>query len=525
MNYGLFLYTTLSTGERFEILKRDYNGIPSKIKDLKGFSFKPLDNDSAEVTDAPIIKSTLSLNITNMGDVDYSMFFTVDSTLWRVVLVINNVIEWSGYVTPESYSNNSEYRSAVNLVARDNLGQLEQTDYTWFEYDFVSLKELTTKACELISWNFKPISYNTDIISSDGTNIHDAKINTEAFRDKTWWEVLSDVLTSFGCQLMFHGENQWYVRNISLFAEKSIPKDRSKWHTIGDGMVTEITPAWKELVVKQDYQAIKEITVIKPTESDFVEADILSKPNIDPVQFYKILSGDIKGDSLFAMLMINQFRFDDKNREIFKDKLFLMLANNVQDPNAYVRKLWNTNKTDNKIKITISVRDVLFSLTKSGNNYSIMPAKTVQGYEWYMNFIVVLHASNGKTLYLYDTGFEESNSDKNEIITFIVSIESKGVISGLFDKSFPGEGKDLDFNIILNKIPYDGTLELKVLRITGDDLSGDGKSKDKFIFAVYNFIKLSHDRDVKKGLETKINITPNARNKQDIELLYGELPA
>ena len=129
MAYGLWLYKEIETKQgsrRIEIHKRNYTGASIEIDALADDGVV-LSMDGGDITD-PIIGTTLSLSIIDTEQIDTSLFFTPDATLYRVQLFFGATLEWSGYLTPDSYSENLAYRDIVSLVARDNLGRLN--DYT-----------------------------------------------------------------------------------------------------------------------------------------------------------------------------------------------------------------------------------------------------------------------------------------------------------------------------------------------------------------------------------------------------------
>lgn len=82
-----------------------------------------LDNAGGDLH-SPIIKSSLSINIIDTDQFDYTIFFTPDATKFLVYLKIDSVLEWSGYLTPDSFMQSLINVGTISLVARDNLGIL-----------------------------------------------------------------------------------------------------------------------------------------------------------------------------------------------------------------------------------------------------------------------------------------------------------------------------------------------------------------------------------------------------------------
>ena len=191
--YGLFAYkeiTALRTKHvyRLEIYKKDFSGTAMELEEFSSPPFSiTLEGEGDEIY-RPIIKSYLSINIIDKDQFDYTQFFTSDAFGFRVFLLRNGVRLWSGYITPDSFGQDLQYRSTINLVARDNIGYLSEIDYDWFDYGFVSIEQLLTKAFDKIQAQFS-LDNRVNIFSGNKP-ITDAYIQTVGLKDKTWFEVL-----------------------------------------------------------------------------------------------------------------------------------------------------------------------------------------------------------------------------------------------------------------------------------------------------------------------------------------------
>ena len=95
--------------------------------------------DQADI-DTPIVKTSLEMTFVDAPDVDenkkcgyWEEFYTSSATEYKVMLYKNGSIEWRGYITPDSFSETLQYRGSVKIIARDNLGSLQD-----YEYDLVA---------------------------------------------------------------------------------------------------------------------------------------------------------------------------------------------------------------------------------------------------------------------------------------------------------------------------------------------------------------------------------------------------
>ena len=102
--------------------------------------------DQADI-DTPIVKTSLEMVFVDADDLDderkcgyWEEFYTSSATEYKVILYKDGVAEWSGYVTPDSFSESLQYRGSVTIIARDNLGALQD-----FEYD--GLPEIGRASC------------------------------------------------------------------------------------------------------------------------------------------------------------------------------------------------------------------------------------------------------------------------------------------------------------------------------------------------------------------------------------------
>ena len=109
----------------------------------------------ADTIDAPIVKTSLTMTFVDAPDLeagkkcgDWEEFYTPDSTMWMVVLKADDKTIWGGYVTPDGYQEDLRYRGSVTIIARDNIGHMQD-----FPFDMegnadgvVTLQQLVNEA-------------------------------------------------------------------------------------------------------------------------------------------------------------------------------------------------------------------------------------------------------------------------------------------------------------------------------------------------------------------------------------------
>lgn len=167
--------------------------------------------------DEPIIKTELSFVLVDCSDErpnilhkggNWQEFYTQDPTLYRVQLLEDGALRWSGYITPDSWSEELRYRGTIKIMARDNIGHLQDFDFDITTETF-TLREMVVRVAELteqtitiadecarmnIAWNDYTGAFQKD-------NIDKARFFSDAFKDKNWLDALEDVLSSLALTL------------------------------------------------------------------------------------------------------------------------------------------------------------------------------------------------------------------------------------------------------------------------------------------------------------------------------------
>lgn len=182
--------------------------------------------------DTPIVKTSLEMTFVDAPDLDqmkkcgnWEEFYTSNATEYMVCLYKNGTLEWSGYITPDSFSEDLRYRGSVNITARDGLGALQDFEYSNpqpSESGMVSLFDLYNAAMDVVSCTMRSWmvasgarsnlrAYEIDIENDRITNV---LFNDRAFEGKSWYEVLESALYSTGMVLRYVGGNSILLATI-----------------------------------------------------------------------------------------------------------------------------------------------------------------------------------------------------------------------------------------------------------------------------------------------------------------------
>ena len=235
--------------------------------------------------DTPIVKTSLAMAFADAPDLNDSRkcgyweeFYTSSATEYKVMLYKDDELQWTGYITPDSFSEELRYRGSVTIIARDNLGTLQDSTFDMSAEQNVDgkvmIKDLIEKAIELSTCALF-YSYNEDLMPF-AVGISDTKyemsgnllwqmIDIRAFEDATWWDALEKTLYSVGLVLRYTGTNR-----LRLMTLRDMPKSgMEQWSDVPMKYVSFCAYGHRELV-----PGVKGITEVHEFEASAESAPI-----------------------------------------------------------------------------------------------------------------------------------------------------------------------------------------------------------------------------------------------------------
>lgn len=254
MAYGLLLYKEIETplgSQRVEIYKDGYSGTAVEIAGLHADGIT-ISKDSQSLTQ-PITTSVLTLRLSDCNEVDYSQFFTPNATLfkviWKTINGTTTTTRWTGFITPDSYSENLAYRDTLTLTARDNLGRLNDYDFDLAQGQMLSVRAILTAAMTKAGVAMGLTFTTTKVATSPATVLAvDGLVNTTLLQGMTWHAAVELLLTGLGLTLAWNDGNAFEVRDIT-----QAPANTQSAFFINKSGFRQIRPAWKNLTLAQDY--------------------------------------------------------------------------------------------------------------------------------------------------------------------------------------------------------------------------------------------------------------------------------
>lgn len=272
------------------ILRRGYTGQTLEIGDIQQLGLE-VQGGSGGI-DQPIIKTLLHFTVVDsvdMGTVDgvkhggWEEFYTPDATLYLVRLLREGVIIWSGFITPDAWSDSLVYRGSITITARDNVGHIADFEFskdellTWMEYlggtvyarvqdeNLVSIYELLFAAFRVAGVDM-PLRHQWDAddtgkephLKAGTYDVLDWLIDIDALQDMSWYEAIEKVLASAGLALRWCGKD-----GICLTSLRALHKmGQADAPVLNVNFVNRsghrtLDPAYKQIVEKLSYDPVE----------------------------------------------------------------------------------------------------------------------------------------------------------------------------------------------------------------------------------------------------------------------------
>ena len=303
---------------RVEFYRGFNGGIPAVTVKEIGDVFKGLSlqiQGQQDDIDAPIVKTSLSMSMVDAHDLNdgnmngsWDFFAQGTETEWMVQVCRedDDLIIWTGYVTPDSYTEELRYRGTCGIIARDNIGQLQNYDFDAVGDDdgMIKMRDLVDAAWVKID-NGMRLVWATDsywLLTEDYTYAPDTLMNVSAFKGKNWYEVLESVLYAYGAVLRYKGNNTFIVCPLKWLPTLGEPYDKVQPFIpiIASGASLEYAPAVKKIEETVDYDLNDEIPFDK---IDGFTGQVLSYPcEVSAVMLDGTLEGKTSTGNVFPVV-------------------------------------------------------------------------------------------------------------------------------------------------------------------------------------------------------------------------------
>ena len=257
-----------------------------------------------EDVDAPIVKTSLTMTFVDAPDHadsvlkkcgDWEEFYTNDSTYWKVLIKAKKDPSsasyaqlWGGYVTPDSFSEELRYRGSVTIVARDNIGHMQDFpfDAEGDENGLISLKELVETAWAKIESPMTLYWPALRWLQCEGVYAFDTRMNVSAFKDMNWYEAVEKALYSYGAVMRYNGENQVLLCSLRYMPQQARPTMDQVNHIepiFVANAQRELVPAVRRIEETVEYDLENAVTMPQVKEADFTGGTQTYRCKIDGI--------------------------------------------------------------------------------------------------------------------------------------------------------------------------------------------------------------------------------------------------
>ena len=223
--------------------------------------------------DSPIVKTSLTMTFVDAPDHEeagskkcgeWMEFYTPDSTAWKVVLMVTDEDDryydiWSGFITPDSYSEQLRYRGSVTVIARDNIGHMQDFTFDWEDeagHGMISLYSLIQGAWAKIESPMTLDIAGNGTLECDGNEAGFTYMNMSMFEGMSWYEAVEKALYSYGMVMRYVGRNRVQVshlRYMPYFGKSDIAEVPTYVPVFEAFATRELAPAVKKVEETVEY--------------------------------------------------------------------------------------------------------------------------------------------------------------------------------------------------------------------------------------------------------------------------------
>ena len=291
MSYGLkYLQYVEKDGYRalIRVYQKGWTGRSYGMAHITGASLQIV--GGREDILSPVIKTSFSFSLVDAWDEgstqadgttcvnarlekcgQWEEFFTPDATKFKIEVAaapdgsLPRVV-WTGFVTPDSWSENLIYHGSVTITARDMLGALNDLEFNLTGR--VSVMDIVSGAlgvceCPMSLW------YNRDhfLVNKNEKSILNHNFVASTFKGDKWIDALQDTLESLGLVLRWNGRNEMVLTSLRYLPEDTIA-DYHEMVFVNRSGLRELSPALKYVTETFDVERIEYLPP-DPLESQY----------------------------------------------------------------------------------------------------------------------------------------------------------------------------------------------------------------------------------------------------------------
>ena len=319
----------------------------------------------SEDVDSPIVKTSLTMSFVDVPERNsltqqwgsWEFLYTPDSEGWKVVLLVARNGEdrfrtlWSGYVTPDSYTETLSHHGVVTITARDNIGHLADMEFDGVGNGagMITPYELINQAWAKISspmtLDWRGLEDENEWLQTEGVDAINTYLNVAAFDGMTWYDAVSDVLYAYGLTMRYTGNNKVSICPLRRVPEQGVTYDmlRAYEPTFAAYATRELTPAVREIEETVTYKVEEGAAVPFVGSDDFdgtsqscivTSKDVFGSVTTRTVLAYPISNQSDQVDG-WGNMPTNTIFFNPESYGVETDLLMYFIANTKDDKQSW----------------------------------------------------------------------------------------------------------------------------------------------------------------------------------------------
>lgn len=381
-SYNLFLYKEITVDNadgssnvvRLEIYQKTSGGsgvVSMEIgRCLVGLSIDVGGNDNVL---SPIIKSSCNIQLVDRPQNEWEpgkrcgnweVFYTSDSTYYRVVIKVDGGVRWTGYITPDSYSEDLQPYPVVSITARDMIGHLSdfECDVKGDEYGMVTIDSFLSQAFAKSDIAMRLTQDDFDLAGRDEKGnemrLNSANVNVTAFDGDTWYAALEKILSSFGLVMRYADINTIFVGTLEFWPKyMKTYGGESEFTFVNLSGVRTLDPAYREIIEDVEWE-----------QGDIFKANY-KLSDFTPKTFYykniRIEGADLEGWTLTDGIGVwdNNQLYKGKEVQYKNEAFYLHIYKDIPNYNVsnYIEKKFLIN-TSNKGYVKFGTQYILVGM-------------------------------------------------------------------------------------------------------------------------------------------------------------------
>lgn len=419
--YGLKYTQYISKGGttlRINVYAKGWSGTTYGMAHITGASLQLIGGQS-DIT-APIIKTSFSWSMVDAWDQGstrsdgtscvnaagekcgrWEEFYTNDATKFRVEILKGSAVIWKGYVTPDSWSEEMQYRGSVTITARDMLGTLQDSEFNLTgRVTALQVVQGAMTACGCPMTLAHTSAHF--LVNENGQSILSHDFAASTFAGRTWFQALEDTLDSLGLVIRYNGAGQLVLTSLRYLSADTLQGHHAVAYVSRSGL-RQLDPALK--YVTETFDLKRESYIPKdPDAGQFTATGgtitcsmTVTRPGARPetatgvVKAYNLTRTGSEGWS--GTLGIPMYGTAESGAVIRG----IYFPCNAQDASNTLEAVYSNTKLDRPFRFTLTLDGGLMKVTNGGTANAVFNAPLASSFIYIRDIYIRVQCTAGGT--------------------------------------------------------------------------------------------------------------------------------